>query len=685
MATRFNIRKHPLAVSAQTALRLSPLAFSKYLVAMSLGGTSSFCNKGTTSIRGPSPFSAVTISLRRKKKFLSLPAAHIAFALEKFPRLTSYSTEVVGAGRGDLLHSDIALSEPLTQLTPALAELAVKLFTSHIKTIEKPPLASSLSNSTKSLALVHFELVLIGRVCVSMRDEILLQLVKQLRYPPLSTVVGGGIVNSTNSNMHTEHPDPLARERLWRALCVCVCAFPPSQAFENFFELFLLEHASTLSSSWSLYGGSNTSSEQNHAHTARRCLRLMHTSIYLYGQDKSMSHLNVYTHIHAYAHHMQHHYNNHNSHSSNNILSRDNRHESISTLSLFLVQQWLSPETYTTALLKKERVGTGGDFNAEVAFLDPAFDYSDRSRQQQQQQHQHQQGEERPLVADGGKITVYEIGGGGGGVSNNGRSGGIGAALSILPSSKSFLWLPKKMLQTQVDASGGGGKVRGEGSKIDLDGGLEGYCRGTREDWRERFKRVFSQDVNTEEQVGRKGFLDAMVKLGGSSAEEENGANMDWLDACVLKFLVYGEKPASMISLSRELRAASNSFFGICSASEEEIRTMRIRREWLIQHTKTHADVALTPPFTLHERQVLASLLWDEVLEKLIVHANAASAPPSSSLLSDDATTPPAFLTWPIFRDVIIIGLETALVEEEMKRELEQEQEQEPEQDAEDA
>ena len=87
-------------------------------------------------------------------------------------------------------------------------------------------------------------LVDIGRVCVGMRDEILLQIIKQLRFRPSSSSSSPHVnqSNYTTTSSTTTPPftcsssSSIPIKLLWCALKCCLTAFPPSSAFESYLE-----------------------------------------------------------------------------------------------------------------------------------------------------------------------------------------------------------------------------------------------------------------------------------------------------------------------------------------------------------------------------------------------------------------------------------------------------------------
>ena len=103
------------------------------------------------------------------------------------------------------------LPTSITALRPELAALSVWIFAHVIRGLE---------NSTFTRIEVRLrDMARLGREIPSMRDELLLQLVKQLG----------------------NNPHPNNTDRLWRCLACSLAHFPPSSEFENYLELHLFE------------------------------------------------------------------------------------------------------------------------------------------------------------------------------------------------------------------------------------------------------------------------------------------------------------------------------------------------------------------------------------------------------------------------------------------------------------
>jgi hypothetical protein len=144
-------------------------------------------------------------TMAMKRSFLEQPSSVEAFELKKYPllrpledfgmRMTLESGELKDTM---LLSTDKNIPTSLTRLSPPLAVYGVYVFIHCIR-----PLQEHVYTVPQ---VILRNLVLLGRYCPPMRDEIYLQIAKQLR-----------------NNPKTEECD-----RLWRILGVCLKYFPPS-------------------------------------------------------------------------------------------------------------------------------------------------------------------------------------------------------------------------------------------------------------------------------------------------------------------------------------------------------------------------------------------------------------------------------------------------------------------------
>lgn len=200
----------------------------------------------------PNAYAIATETIRWKRAFLELPASATKYRLESFPklrraedfalRMTIVSEELV---RTMLTHSDQPLPTSLTALPPAFAAIAVLIFTDCVRGVEH--------NIFTCPAMAVRQLLDVGRACVHLRDEILLQLVKQIR----------------------GNTDGEASLRMWKLLCACLFHFPPSRTFESYLELFLMQ-------------ASADPSDAIVVSQAQRAQRFLHRSIFLFGQQRRL-------------------------------------------------------------------------------------------------------------------------------------------------------------------------------------------------------------------------------------------------------------------------------------------------------------------------------------------------------------------------------------------------------------
>jgi hypothetical protein len=142
---------------------------------------------------------------------------------------------------GILAYSDSGIPTSLTKLPPKLATLAVWVFNHCVKAVE-------LQNNMHP-ELILLNIVRLGRACTALRDELLLQTLKQIE----------------------SNPNPSSTEKMWRLLGLCLHYFPPSLAFESHLELTLIEIANK---------GLAVYSE-----VANYCIVLLHQGVFKYGYD----------------------------------------------------------------------------------------------------------------------------------------------------------------------------------------------------------------------------------------------------------------------------------------------------------------------------------------------------------------------------------------------------------------
>ena len=230
---------HPLCIAARTAALLSPHALRTTLIAEACAANL--------------PYVAATETMRAKRVYLSQPGIQALFALETFPHLrsmeraaeaskavnaasrdplqaTSSRGSIIGSAANvnglsaagpDLLHSSASIPVSLTVQPAAYSALAVWIFAHCVQGIEMEIYTRPEVNVRLAIRC--------GQACPGMRDEILLQIIKQIRNNPEA-------MQATAAEVARGAGRVL---RLWVLLCTCLRHFPPSAAFENYLELFL--------------------------------------------------------------------------------------------------------------------------------------------------------------------------------------------------------------------------------------------------------------------------------------------------------------------------------------------------------------------------------------------------------------------------------------------------------------
>jgi hypothetical protein len=125
------------------------------------------------------PYAAATETMRLKRHLLSQKSISDGYALHLFPRLrdrVDYSIRMSVPNKqlqeSMLTHIDQNLSTSLTRLSPELAALSVWMFGHCVRGIER--------SIYSKLEVRLRDLTKLGRSCPVMRDEILLQILKQL-------------------------------------------------------------------------------------------------------------------------------------------------------------------------------------------------------------------------------------------------------------------------------------------------------------------------------------------------------------------------------------------------------------------------------------------------------------------------------------------------------------------------
>ncbi|CAK9109242.1 High molecular weight form of myosin-1 (High molecular weight form of myosin I) (HMWMI) [Durusdinium trenchii] len=163
----------------------------------------------------------VAVTMDIKTRFFEQEAKREQHRLEYFAGLRSPAefaahTGVVSPGleAGMLSHSSTPIPMSLTKLPSAPASsLAIKLFRALLGYMGDRPYSYPASLAQ--------EILQVGLSVVEVRDEVLLQLVKQLN----------------------DNPSLKSRQRGWLLLTLVLRTFPPSEALENFFELWLRRKA----------------------------------------------------------------------------------------------------------------------------------------------------------------------------------------------------------------------------------------------------------------------------------------------------------------------------------------------------------------------------------------------------------------------------------------------------------
>jgi hypothetical protein len=214
-AISLGLEQHPLLAVIDTTLQLPKDALRTRLVAQAVA-------KGSAA-------EAATETIRCKRRLLGLTGMAMRFRLEHFPRLrqngdffesrapSAQSSPMpakgqMALGSPVLRHTDLDIHSSLTRLPPALSALSVWIFSHCVQGVER-------ELYTRPEVHIRFA-VHICQCCPSMRDEVILQIVMQIR----------------------DNPVHAAATRLWVMLCTCLRHFPCSALLENFVELFLYKH-----------------------------------------------------------------------------------------------------------------------------------------------------------------------------------------------------------------------------------------------------------------------------------------------------------------------------------------------------------------------------------------------------------------------------------------------------------
>ena len=237
LSVSLGLKNHPVARRAHVLLRLNEQSLCRALLADALASKN--------------VYAAVTETIKIKRQYLRLPECCDEYSIEKFPRLRSpaefsmrLALESSELKHSMLRHTDGLIGTSLTKLSPELSALAVVVFTHTTKVLEE--------NTSSAPEVLLRNLINLGRSCPVMRDEILMQCVKQLR----------------------ENPSDESELRVWRALRACLKFFPPSSVFENYLESFFLTQIKPRPDLKTILVCS--------------CIRHMHEAITLYGYNKKI-------------------------------------------------------------------------------------------------------------------------------------------------------------------------------------------------------------------------------------------------------------------------------------------------------------------------------------------------------------------------------------------------------------
>jgi hypothetical protein len=232
LGASLGIKNHPICRRAAVLLRLNEASLSRVLL--------------SEAIATGNAYSAATETIKLKRAFLRLPEVQEEYSIEKFKRLRSSSDfsmrlalESSELKHSMLRHTDGLIGTSLTVLSPVLAALAVIIFTHTIKVLEE--------SSSQYPEVLLRNLLNVGRSCPVLRDEILMQCVKQLR----------------------ENPFEDSEMRIWVILKACLKHFPPSEIFENYLEVYLLSQIKMKPDLRTIL--------------AANCIRNMHETIFRYG------------------------------------------------------------------------------------------------------------------------------------------------------------------------------------------------------------------------------------------------------------------------------------------------------------------------------------------------------------------------------------------------------------------
>jgi hypothetical protein len=238
LAVSLGIKNHPVSRRACVMRRLNESSLCRALIA--------------EAVSGGNMYAASTETIKLKRAFLRLPEVQEEFSIEKFIRLRAPSEfsmrlalESSELKHSMLRHTEAQIGTSLTKLSPVLSALAVMIFTHVTKVLEE--------NSSSHPEVLLRNVINVGRSCPIIRDEILMQCVKQIRENPLEE----------------------AEFRIWAMMRACLKFFPPSDLFENYLETFLLSHIK--------------SKPDVRTVLAASCIRHLHESVFLYGYNRKVT------------------------------------------------------------------------------------------------------------------------------------------------------------------------------------------------------------------------------------------------------------------------------------------------------------------------------------------------------------------------------------------------------------
>jgi len=231
-AHELNLASHPKVTEAILKRSLSAAAFRTTLIAECLVKSNVFV--------------IATETIKVKQQYLLASKATIDnYRIERFSQLrrpNDFGMRMCipseDLRKTMLVHSDQPLPTSLTKQSPGVAALSVIMFSHYIRGIER--------SMYSDLRIVLRKLLQLGRAFPPIRDEMLLQIIKQVR---------------NNSDLS-------ASTRLWRCLHACLYHFPPSMEFESYLESFMLI---------------NGFEHPQHLIYSQVCIRSLHQSVIRFG------------------------------------------------------------------------------------------------------------------------------------------------------------------------------------------------------------------------------------------------------------------------------------------------------------------------------------------------------------------------------------------------------------------